>query len=45
MVFWLKGGNYIEMLEEADTIILDKTGTLTEGKAQVSSILTIRPGY
>jgi cation-transporting P-type ATPase C len=37
----VKGGNYIEMLEQADTIILDKTGTLTEGKAQVGSILTL----
>ena len=40
----VKGGNYIEMLEAADTIILDKTGTLTEGKAQVSSILTLDSG-
>jgi cation-transporting P-type ATPase C len=37
----IKGGNYIEMLEEADTIILDKTGTLTEGTAKVSSVVTI----
>jgi cation-transporting P-type ATPase C len=37
----VKGGNYIEMLEEADTIILDKTGTLTEGTAKVSSVVTL----
>jgi cation-transporting P-type ATPase C len=37
----VKGGNYIEMLEEADTIILDKTGTLTEGTAKVSSVVAI----
>jgi cation-transporting P-type ATPase C len=37
----VKGGNYIEMLEEADTIILDKTGTLTEGTARVSSVVTL----
>ena len=28
----IKGGNYIEAMAEADTLILDKTGTLTEGK-------------
>ena len=37
----VKGGNYIEMLEEADTIILDKTGTLTEGTAKVSSVVSL----
>ena len=37
----IKGGNYIEMLDEADTLILDKTGTLTEGKPQVTSIITL----
>jgi cation-transporting P-type ATPase C len=35
----IKGGNYIELLDQADTLILDKTGTLTEGTAQISSIL------
>ena len=35
----IKGGNYIELLEEADTLILDKTGTLTEGKPQVVSVI------
>lgn len=36
----IKGGNYIEMLSDSDTIILDKTGTLTEGKPNVISIIT-----
>ncbi|OFI06044.1 copper-exporting P-type ATPase A [Clostridium acetireducens DSM 10703] len=36
----VKGGNYIEALSNSDTLILDKTGTLTEGKPQVSSIET-----
>lgn len=35
----IKGSNYIELLDRADTLILDKTGTLTEGKPQVMSIL------
>ncbi len=36
----IKGGNYIEALAEADTLILDKTGTLTEGKPEVLDIVT-----
>lgn len=36
----VKGGNYIETLSQADTLILDKTGTLTEGKPKVVSIVT-----
>lgn len=38
----IKGSNYLEMLDEADTLILDKTGTLTEGRAQVLSVLAAR---
>jgi len=34
----IKGSNFLEMLEAADTLILDKTGTLTEGKPKVVSI-------
>ena len=34
----VKGGNYIEILNDADTLILDKTGTITEGKPKVVSI-------
>jgi cation-transporting P-type ATPase C len=35
----IKGGNYIELLAEADTLVLDKTGTLTQGRPQVTSIV------
>lgn len=35
----IKGGNYIEALSKADTLILDKTGTLTEGKPEVKNII------
>lgn len=31
----IKGGNFIELMAEADTVVLDKTGTLTEGRAEV----------
>jgi manganese-transporting P-type ATPase C len=37
----VKGSNYLEMLAEADTLILDKTGTLTEGKPHVMSIAPV----
>jgi len=39
----VKGSNYIEMLSEADTLILDKTGTLTQGRPQVTSIIPLGP--
>ncbi|MCW6080808.1 heavy metal translocating P-type ATPase [Clostridium sporogenes] len=35
----IKGGNYIEALSKADTLILDKTGTLTEGRPEVKTII------
>ncbi|EDS77600.1 metal cation-transPorting p-type ATPase C CtpC [Clostridium botulinum C str. Eklund] len=35
----IKGGNYIESLANSDTLILDKTGTLTEGKPQIVSVI------
>ena len=34
----VKGGNFIEMLNDSDTLILDKTGTITEGRPKVVSI-------
>ena len=34
----IKGGNYLEALSNSDTLILDKTGTLTEGKPAVMDI-------
>jgi len=36
----VKGGNYLEALNYIDTVVLDKTGTLTEGKFKVSEIYT-----
>ena len=37
----VKGGNYIEALAAADTVVLDKTGTLTIGVPQISRIRTV----
>ena len=34
----IKGGVYLEQLAKIDTVLLDKTGTLTYGKPQVASI-------
>ncbi len=36
----VKGGNYIEALAETDTVVLDKTGTLTVGIPQIAFIKT-----
>lgn len=36
----VKGGNYMEALAEADTVVLDKTGTITVGIPQVSFVHT-----
>lgn len=40
----IKGGNYLELLDEADTLILDKTGTLTEGRPAVLSVIPVMRG-
>ncbi len=37
----IKGGNYMEALAKAETVVMDKTGTLTEG---VFSVETVHPG-
>lgn len=36
----VKGGNYLEALNDIDTIVMDKTGTLTKGVFKVTSIVT-----
>lgn len=36
----VKGGNYIEALAETDTVVLDKTGTITVGVPQVARLYT-----
>ena len=39
----IKGGNYIENLADIDTVVLDKTGTITMGVPQIAHISTV-PG-
>lgn len=34
----IKGGNYLEALNQVDTIVMDKTGTLTKGVFKVTEI-------
>lgn len=34
----IKGGSYLEILAQADTVVMDKTGTLTKGEFRVSGI-------
>ena len=41
----IKGGGCLQTLTEADTLILDKTGTLTEGRPRVTSIATVSGEY
>lgn len=36
----IKGGNYVEALAESDSLVLDKTGTITEGRPKVTSLHT-----
>ena len=36
----VKGGNYIEALARTDTVVLDKTGTLTVGSPEITFIRT-----
>ncbi|MGD9136538.1 MAG: heavy metal translocating P-type ATPase [Desulfobacterales bacterium] len=41
----VKGGNFIELLHDSDTLILDKTGTITEGKPKVVSVYSANGKY
>src|SRR5207245_1493011 len=37
----IKGGLYLEQLSQVDTVVLDKTGTLTLGVPEVTTIATL----
>jgi P-type Cu+ transporter len=37
----IKGGKYIEVLARADVVLIDKTGTLTLGRPQVTDIIPL----
>ena len=38
----IKGSNYLEMLAEADTLIFDKTGTMTVGRPEVINVIPMK---
>ena len=40
----IKDAQALELMEKVDTLVVDKTGTLTEGKPQVQQV-TALPGY
>ena len=40
----IKSAEALEVLERVDTLVVDKTGTLTEGKPRLTTIV-VRPGY
>jgi len=37
----IKGGKYLEILARADTLLIDKTGTLTLGKPVITNIISL----
>lgn len=37
----IKGGRYLEQLGQVDTVVVDKTGTLTHGKPEVQELLPV----
>ena len=40
----IKGGKYLEALYRADTLLIDKTGTLTMGKPQITHLIATNGG-
>ena len=40
----IKNAEALEILEKVDTLVIDKTGTLTEGKPQVTSVQVLEGG-
>ena len=40
----IKNAEALEVMEKVDTLVVDKTGTLTEGKPRLTSVVTV-PGF
>ncbi len=40
----IKNAEALERLEKVDTLVVDKTGTLTEGSPTVTGIISLNPG-
>src|SRR5208337_2862433 len=38
----IKGSNYLELLAETDTLVFDKTGTMTVGRPEVTSVIPVK---
>ncbi|ARS34621.1 heavy metal translocating P-type ATPase [Pontibacter actiniarum] len=38
-----KGSNFLDLMAQVDTVVMDKTGTLTEGVFQVQQVETVLP--
>lgn len=38
----IKGGNYLEALNEVDTLVFDKTGTITKGTFKVTDVISLK---
>jgi len=41
----IKNAEALERMEKVDTLVVDKTGTLTEGKPSVTSVVALSDGY
>lgn len=39
----IKGGKYLELLDQAEVLLIDKTGTLTLGKPEIIDIVVLQP--
>ncbi|SAK85867.1 copper-translocating P-type ATPase [Caballeronia temeraria] len=39
----IKDAEALELMEKVDTVVVDKTGTLTEGKPRVQQVLALKP--
>jgi Cu+-exporting ATPase len=39
----IKGGEALQRMEKIDTVVLDKTGTITAGRPQVTDVLLVAP--
>jgi Cd2+/Zn2+-exporting ATPase/Cu+-exporting ATPase len=37
----IKGGKYLEILAQADTLLIDKTGTVTLGRPRITDVVTL----
>src|SRR5690606_14868453 len=41
----IKGGEFLETSAKITAVAVDKTGTLTEGKPQLTDVVTVNPAY